>query len=140
MGIQYYRVNPSSNGQSIGLQPDLMGKSTTKPARFGMIGGQPDPGQSTQRPAPPNQPGANQSTRGQPPPNPANGANDPGPTDQTTRPNQPRPIRQPGQTTGAKQPAPINPTGPTNDPQTGQLIKPNPTPAKRKQPRKRATF
>jgi hypothetical protein len=34
MGIQYYRVFPSSHGQGVGLPPVLPAESSTKPARF----------------------------------------------------------------------------------------------------------
>ena len=37
MGIQYYRVYPSSNEQSTTFQTVLMGESTTKPARFACL-------------------------------------------------------------------------------------------------------
>lgn len=73
--------------------------------------------------------GPNDQTGANPPTNPANGAK------QTIQGQSPT-----DQTTGAKQPAPMDPAGQPNDPQTGQTIKPNPTPAKRKQPRKLGTL
>jgi hypothetical protein len=64
MGIQYYRVYPSSHGRGIGMPPVLPAGSSTKPARFarvGMIGG-------SIAPPRPIAPGLNppQSTGGQP--------------------------------------------------------------------------
>lgn len=37
MGIQYYRVNPSSHALGVGFLPDSMGESITKPARFACL-------------------------------------------------------------------------------------------------------
>jgi hypothetical protein len=144
MGIQYYRVYPSSHVLGVGLYRVLRAESTTKPARFAPVwhdrGPIAPPRPIARGPTPP------QLIRGQPTrPNRCKPA--PIAPRKRGQPAKPRPIKPGpinwGQSNGANKPRQTNPKQSPNRlgsiaPQTGQTTNPGQPLANPKKPRKRA--